>query len=138
LPGYFFIAIFEIGNKNIFMEIKGKINRILQPVSGLSKTGNEWKKQEFVIDTSDEQYPKQICFTLFNDKVNLLNGFRPGAEVNVSFNVESREFGGKWYHNINAWKVEPVNSEIVPGFTPDFLPGDIPSEPANNDNDLPF
>jgi hypothetical protein len=120
------------------MEIKGKISRILQPVSGLSKAGNEWKKQEFVIDTSEDQYPKQICFTLFNDKLNLLDGLKPGTEVNVSFSVESREFNGKWYHNINAWKVDPLSREAPANFPPEYLPGDIPPEPMDNENDLPF
>jgi len=120
------------------MEIKGKINRILQPVSGLSKSGNEWKKQEFVIETSEDQYPKQICFTLFNDKLNLLDGLKPGTEVNVFFSVESREFSGKWYHNINAWKVETLKPEMPAGFAPEYLPGDIPPEPMDHENDLPF
>jgi len=120
------------------MEIKGKINQILKPAAGTSKAGNDWKKQEFVVETSEDQYPKQICFTLFNEKLNLLDGLQPGAEVNVSFSIESREFNGKWYHNINAWKVEPLNREVIPGFTPEFLPGDIPPEPMDNENDLPF
>lgn len=120
------------------MEIKGKINRILQPASGISKTGNEWKKQEFVIETTEDQFPKQICFTLFNDKLNLLEGLQPGLEVNVSFSVESREFNGKWYHNINAWKVDRLSSEASVNFPPEYLPGDIPSEPMDSGNDLPF
>lgn len=120
------------------MEIKGKINRILQPSSGISKSGNEWKKQEFVIETSGDQFPKQICFTLFNDKLNLLDGLQPGLEVNVSFSIESREFNGKWYHNINAWKIDRVNQEAPDYYRPDFSSGDVPPEPMDDGNDLPF
>ncbi|MGE4587336.1 MAG: DUF3127 domain-containing protein [Mangrovibacterium sp.] len=120
------------------MEIKGKISRILEPVSGVSKAGNEWRKREFVIEIAGEQFPRQICFTLFNDKLNLLDGMTPGTEVNVSFSVESREYNGRWYHNINAWKVEPVNKETPENFPPDFQPGDIPPEPEDSGNDLPF
>ncbi len=118
------------------MEIKGKINRILQPASGISKSGNEWKKQEFVIETSDDQFPKQICFALFNDKLSLLDGLQPGQEVNVSFSVESREFNGKWYHNINAWKIDRVKAPDF--YPPGYLPGDVPPEPMDSGNDLPF
>ena len=120
------------------MEIKGKINQILPVNSGISKAGNEWKKQEFVIDTMDEQYPKQVCFTLFNDKLNLIDGLSAGTEVNVSFSVESREFNGKWYHNINAWKVERLASDPQTGYRPDFTADDIPPEPMESGNDLPF
>ncbi|MGD9929019.1 MAG: DUF3127 domain-containing protein [Mangrovibacterium sp.] len=120
------------------MEIKGKINQILPVSSGVSKAGNEWKKQEFVIDTIDEQFPKQVCFTVFNDKVNLIDGLKAGMEVNVSFNVESREFNGRWYHNINAWKVDSLSPESQGGYRPEFTADDIPPEPMDNGNDLPF
>ena len=120
------------------MEIKGKIIQILEPVSGVSKAGRDWTKQEFVIEVPDEQFPKQICFTLFGDKTGLLNGMQTGTEVNVSFSVESREFGGKWYHNINAWKVETL-SDNRPSeyFPPEYRAEDIPPEPSDY-NDLPF
>ncbi|WP_423127806.1 DUF3127 domain-containing protein [Gaoshiqia sp. Z1-71] len=120
------------------MEIKGKIRQVLPVSSGTSKTGNEWKKQEFVIDTIDEQFPKQICFTLFNDKLSLVNGLKPGTDVNVSFSVESREFNGKWYHNINAWKVDNLSAEAPEHFIPDYTADDIPPEPTDEGNDLPF
>ena len=92
------------------LQLKGKIQQILKPQSGVSRAGNEWKKQEFVVET-DEQFPKKICFTLFNDKSSLLNGFSEGDEVDVFFNLESREFNGRWYHNINAWKLEKTTAE---------------------------
>ena len=117
------------------MEIKGRLNQVLPLSSGVSKAGNEWKKQEFVIETQD-QFPKQVCFTLFGDKISLIEGFQSGTEVNVFFDVESREFNGRWYHNINAWKVEAVGAA---GSTtpPPFTPGDVPPEPMEGD-DLPF
>jgi len=120
------------------MEIKGKINQVLQPSSGISKAGNEWKKQEFVVETAEDQYPKQICFTLFNDKISLIEGLKPGTEVNVSFSVESREFNGRWYHNINAWKVDKLAPEAPGNFPPEFSADDIPPESVDDGNDLPF
>lgn len=116
---------------------KGKIIRILQPESGVSKAGKEWSKQEFVIETQD-QFPKKICFTLFGDKVSMLNGFAENTEVEVSFNVESREFNGRWYHNINAWKIQPVEAGAPADFPPEFSTTDIPPEPTEDNNDLPF
>lgn len=120
------------------MEVKGKINSILPVASGVSKAGNEWKKQEFVIDVEDGQYPKQICFTIFNDKLSLIDGLKEGTEVNVSFSVESREFNGKWYHNVNAWKLETISPELQGDYPPPFNIDDVPPEPMGDNNDLPF
>ena len=121
------------------LKVKGTIKHILKAESGVSRAGNEWKKQEFVIETSD-QFPKNVCFTLFNDKFSLLEKVNQGDEVEVSFNVESREYNGKWFHNINAWKVEKV---VAGGFDqdspPEFRMEDIPPEPADDNEDgLPF
>ena len=118
------------------LEIKGKINQILRVDSGVSKAGKEWKKQEFIVET-DDQFPKQVCFTLFNDKISLLEGLNAGEDVNVSFSVESREFNGRWYHNINAWKIDRTAAETPGHLPPSFSPNDIPPEPAGED-DLPF
>lgn len=121
------------------LQVKGKILRILQPESGVSRAGKEWKKQEFVIET-DDQFSRKVCFTLFNDKDALLNNVAEGDEVDVSFNLESREFNGKWYHNINAWKIDKVSGDIqVPDGPPEFSMDDVPPEPADDESgDLPF
>ncbi|MFA9392024.1 MAG: DUF3127 domain-containing protein [Prolixibacteraceae bacterium] len=121
------------------MDVKGKVLQILPVQSGVSKAGKEWSKQEFVIE-SEEQFPKNICFTLFGDKLSLLGGITVGQQVEVFFNLESREFSGKWYHNINAWKINPV--QLASNDAGGFSVNDIPP-PANEDNeppldDLPF
>jgi len=121
------------------LQVKGKIEQILNPESGVSRAGNEWKKQEFVIETR-EQFPRKVCFTLFNDKNALLEKLKEGDEVEVSFNIESREFNGKWYHNINAWKIDKVTGEPqMPEPPPEFRLEDIPPEPEEEgSDDLPF
>ena len=120
------------------LQIKGKIQQILKPESGVSRAGKEWKKQEFVIET-EEQFPRKVCFTLFNDKVSLVDGLSAGDEVEVAFNLESREFNGKWYHNINAWKIDKPTEENMPEPPPEFSIQDIPPEPEDDTaNDLPF
>jgi len=120
------------------MQVKGKVQQILKSESGVSRAGNEWKKQEFVIETI-EQFPRKICFTLFNDKLSLINDISNGDEVEVSFNVESREFNGKWFHNINAWKIDKYEASNYPEPSPPFGLNDIPPEPDENGvNDLPF
>ena len=121
------------------MDIKGKVIQILPVQTGTSKAGKEWSKQEFVIET-EEQFPKNICFTLFGDKLSLLTGITAGQQVEVFFNLESREFSGKWYHNINAWKINPaqVSSGNVPGFSSDDIPPPPHEENEPPIDDLPF
>jgi hypothetical protein len=92
------------------LSIKGKLKEKLTLESGTTKAGKEWKKQNFVIDTGD-QYSPDVCFTLFGDeKIAILENFQEGQEVTVHFNVSSREFNGKYYHNIDAWKIEAGGS----------------------------
>ncbi len=121
------------------LTLKGKLGKILNPETGVSRSGNAWKKQDFVIETAD-QFPKKVCFTLFGDKVNMLNGMEPGDELEVSFDVESREFNSKYYHNLNAWKILKVGpSAVSSGAPPAYTTDDIPPEPMDDQpGDLPF
>ena len=129
------------------MEITGKIIAVLPEQGGVSKNGNEWKKQEYVLETHD-QYPKKVCFQLFGADRIAQAAIQPGEELTVSFDIESREYMGKWYTNINAWKVErpaaaPMNAapaditpdNIIPSGAPMAAPDLGPSNPVD---DLPF
>lgn len=89
------------------MEISGKLIQKLPLQSGVGKTGTSWQKQEFVIETI-ETYPKKICANLWGDKTDALNALNIGDQVIMTFNLESREFNGKWYTDVKAWKIEPV------------------------------
>ena len=97
------------------MEIKGKIISVLPISTGSGKNG-EWKSQDAVLETSG-QYPKKVAFNMFNDKIQELN---IGDEVTVSFEVESREYSGRWYTTVRAWKIEkgsacaPVQNQSAP------------------------
>ena len=87
------------------MEITGKIIAVLPERGGVSKTGNEWKMQEYVLETH-EQYPRKICFNVFgSDKIAQFN-IQVGEEITVSFDINAREYNGRWYNDIRAWKVE--------------------------------
>ena len=87
------------------MEIQGKVIQILPQQTGVSKTGNPWAVQPFVIETL-EQYPKKVHIELFgSDRINN-NPFAVDEVVKVQFDIESREFNGRWYTSLRAWKVE--------------------------------
>ena len=84
------------------MEIKGKIIEILPEKSGQSANG-EWRKQEYILET-DSNYPKKICFMAWGDKIGEFN-LQQGENVEVSVDLESREYNGRWYTDVKAWKV---------------------------------
>ena len=88
------------------LSIKGKITKMLPIQSGEGKTGKTWQSQSFVIDTGAEYNP-EICFSMFGQtKIDMLRLYEVGASVDVYFNVSSREFNGKYYHNLDAWKID--------------------------------
>ncbi len=92
------------------MEITGKIIAALEPRGGVSqRTGNAWKMQEFVIETM-EQYPKRCVFNVFGE--DNLNRFaiEIGQMYTVSFDINAREWQGRWFNDIRAWNVAPASS----------------------------
>ncbi len=121
------------------MEITGKIIAVLPERGGISKTGNEWKTQEYVIETH-EQYPRKVCFNVFGaDKIAQFN-IQTGEEMTVSFDINAREYNGRWFNDIRAWKVErgtapaPVDIPVI-----DAPKAKIEDFGAANDaDDLPF
>lgn len=126
------------------LSVEGIIKDILKVESGTSKAGKAWQKQGFVIDTG-AQYNPTVCFSLFGEeKIALLRNFTPGQKVNVSFNISSREFNGKWYHNIDAWKVDAVDGAANTKGNATPPPMEEPSESfgdsssSEEEDDLPF
>ena len=76
------------------MELSGKVIAVLEPRGGVSKTGNAWKVQEYVIETHD-QYPRKMCFDVFGeDKINQFN-IQVGEELTVHFDIDAREWQGR-------------------------------------------
>ena len=89
------------------MELTGKIVQIMTEQTGTGKNG-PWKKQEFVVETQ-EQYPKKVCITAWGDKINL-HDLKTNDPVKVAINLESREYNGKWYTDVKAWRLEKLGS----------------------------
>ena len=84
-------------------EITGKIIAVLPTRSGTSASGTQWSSQTAVIETH-EQYPKKVAFDVLGDKITEFN-LQVGEEVTVSFDIKAREFNGKWFDSVNAWRV---------------------------------
>lgn len=85
------------------MELTAKLIQVLPLQSGVSKNG-EWKKQDIIVET-DGQYPKKVCISIWGDKANE-STLQIGNILTISFDVESREYNGRWYTDVKAWKVD--------------------------------
>lgn len=92
-------------------EISGKIIAVLDKRNGISaSTNTPWSVQQYVIETH-EQYPKKLCFDVFGeDKINQFN-IQIGEELTVYFDINAREYQGRWYNSFRAWKVERTTSQ---------------------------
>ena len=84
------------------MEVTGKLVKILDLEEGTSKAGKSWQKQSVVIDNGDE-FNNLTAVSAFGDKVEKLNRLELGMDVSILCNVYSREYQGKYYHNIDGY-----------------------------------
>ena len=130
------------------MELQGKIIAALPPRSGVSANGTQWQVNTYVIETAGN-YPRKMAFEVFGaDKVEKYN-IQLNEELVVSFDIDAREYRGRWYNSIRAWKVER-NVAAAPAPAPiDAAAANIPptvpaptlnNAPAEGDkvDDLPF
>jgi|TARA_R110001583_G_scaffold3104_4_gene20538 hypothetical protein len=97
------------------MEVTGKLVKVLDLESGVSKSGKEWQKQSVVIDTGGE-FNNLTAVSAFGDKVDKLNRLELGMDVTILCNVYSREYNGKYYHNIDGYHfTNQSSSQVDPG-----------------------
>ena len=128
------------------MELQGKIIAALDVKTGTSARG-EWKVQEFVLETVDGQFSRKMVFSVFGeDRLQRFN-IQVGQDVNVSFDIDAREYNGRWFNSIRAYDVR----QVVPSSGPDYVPpvgvmnnmppaANTPTQqpPMDNSEDLPF
>lgn len=92
------------------MEFTGKIVKILPPRSGVSKSGKEWKSTSFVVENNDGRYPEGYVFETFNDLEA-----KEGDRVSVLFDGRAREWEGKYFNSLNAYKVTRIDGMVQDG-----------------------
>ena len=119
------------------MEVVGKIIQVLPLQEGVGKNGNPWKLQGYVLETFD-QYPRKVHFEVFGEDRIKNNPCDIDQVVTVSFDIESREFNGRWYTSIRAWRIQqgdttqaaagaPATTQAAPATA-----AQAPVEPAAN------
>jgi hypothetical protein len=103
------------------MQIIGKLTTKLDRETGTSKSGKSWEKQSIVIEQTGATFNKEVVVSFFGDKIKSLRDIEVGSEVNVSINLSSREYNGKYYHNIDGWFIAKLSEQIV-GAADDEMP----------------
>lgn len=125
------------------MDINGRIVQVLPKQTGQSAKGT-WEKQDYILET-EGQYPKKVCFNLWGEKIGQF-AIQEGDQLQVSFDLESREFNGRWYTDVRAWNVKKVGATQpttqAPAEDLEFSPFDEGGDPFAAGNgggdDLPF
>lgn len=115
------------------MQLTAKLIQILPLQSGTGKNG-QWKKQDIIVET-EATYPKKICVSVWGDKIDA-SSLQPGNLLKIDFDVESREFNGRWYTDVKAWKIEVAGAAPAAG-SEKVTANSVPQN-MSNDDDLPF
>ena len=93
------------------LEIEGTLAQKLPVQSGNSARG-PWAKQEFILEFPDGNFTAKACFTAWGqEKVQDLGKYQVGDKVKVSFNLKSREYNGRWYNDLQIWKIAPAGAQ---------------------------
>jgi hypothetical protein len=122
------------------MEVRGKVIAV-QPVQTGEGRNGVWKKQEYVIEHDHtSQYPRKMMFNLWGDKIDQYN-IQQGQSLKISFDIDCREYQGRWYNDIRAWKIEPDDEMQADGSFPQSSPEPVYAPeiaPADESSELPF
>lgn len=124
------------------LEVEGKLTHLLERRSGVSANGTNWTSQDFVIEIPG-QYHQSAVFNVYGDRVQL-DQYQIGENIKVSFDIRGREYQGKWYNTLNAWKIERIGA-TAPAAPQGAAPAGqtAPAGPAEQpqaeaEGDLPF
>jgi hypothetical protein len=108
------------------VQIHGTVKQILEEENGTTKAGKEWRKQSMIVDTGAD-FNNLVCINAFgDDKIHSLNKFEAGDTIDVSCNVYSREFNGKWYTSLDGWWFANKNAEVHKQNKTDEVEADLP------------
>ena len=136
------------------MELIGKIIQVLEERGGVSaRTGSEWRMGSYVLETTTDRFPRKMMFEVFGaDKIQQFN-IQVGEMVRVSFDIDAREYQGRWYNSIRAWNVDrnivdpmaqiPVAAPSAvpfgaPAPMPSSAPVEVPFTSSPAEEELPF
>ena len=118
------------------LTITGEVTNILEEETGTGRNG-PWRKQAFILKTEGE-YPKEICIIQWGDSIDRF-AVQAGEVITAHIDIQSREFKGRWYTDVKAWKIERKDAAGAGRPSDDEPP--LPEEPEGFDGEddaLPF
>lgn len=115
------------------LKIAGKVVDVLDVQSGESKNG-PWKKRDFILETPGK-FPRKVCVTQWGEQVDQ-NNVETGEEITAYIDIQSREYKGRWYTDVKAWKIEKGTQSEDQRPSPDENVIDL--GPGGDDDGLPF
>ena len=92
------------------LKITGIVKEVLAEQQGTSANG-EWRKREFIL-TTEGAYPKQICMVQWGDSIDKV-ALGVGERITASIDIASREYNGRWYTDVKAWKIENEDRQVT-------------------------
>ena len=128
------------------MEFEGVVYKIMPATTGTSARG-DWQRQEVIFEIPSE-FSRKVCVIFFNRPSDVAS-LKEGKTYTVSINIESREYNGKWYTDVRAWRIVPkeqtpptpaggVNPPAYSAPMPTEEPAYARSSAAQEIDDLPF
>jgi hypothetical protein len=116
------------------MQLTAKLIQLLPLQSGTGKNG-PWKKQDIIVET-ESQYPRKICISIWGDKISE-GMLKVGNSLKIDFDIESREYNGRWYTDVKARKIEAAGEG--PRGDTNISEEDLHDTTfTSSDDDLPF
>lgn len=111
------------------MIYKGKFEKVVSSTTGQRKDGEgEWKKVQFLVKDT-----KSVCFMAWTKEAEFVLGLKSGDSITVDFDIDSREYNGKWYSDVKATKIYMTESDGT-----EKTPLQQKQEAKDEPNDLPW
>ncbi len=114
-------------------DLTGKI-KVVKEAQTFGTKG--FTKREFVVTVEDGKYPQDIALECVQDKVSMLDGLKEGQLVTVTFDIRGREYNGRYFNNLQAWRIKAEDGGAAEDDRPP-VPTDAEA-PGNFDDDIPF
>ncbi len=110
------------------LELQGKLIEVFdeQQISGT------FKKREFVVETNENNYTEQIKFELVQDRTDIIDPYKIGEDIKVSFNLKGRKWNDKYFVNVQAWRIERVSADGQAPTAPEGFPPPPPPPPEDD------
>ena len=117
------------------LKITGEVTNVLQEETGTGKNGT-WRKRAFILKTPGD-YPKEICIIQWGDSIDKFN-VQSGETITAHIDIQSREYNGRWYTDVKAWKIEGQGGGARASLNDEPPLPEHPEDFDSEDEALPF